>query len=297
MPIGLSVVVPSVNGTWALFPTLDALSVQDAGVAIEILVVDRLADQVREEVRKRYPSVRVIKVAAGTTIPQMRHLAIEAATGDSIAVIEDHVLVPPDWATRLLAAQRAGHPVVGGSVENAATSRLVDWAAFLCEYSHCIPPIQGGSVSWLTGNNVVYPRTLLERFKNVTASGAWENELHGAILGAGIPLHCEPAIVVGHKMHYSVWDYLSQRYLYARSYAGARVASRGMGSRMAYGAASLVLPPLLFWRTVQRVLPKRGYRMHLLKSLPLLGLFVLAWAAGEAVGYVAGPGSALAKVK
>jgi hypothetical protein len=48
--------------------------------------------------------------------------------------------------------------------------------------------------------------------------------LHDAMRADGVKLICDPNIVVGHKMHYRFVDYLSQRYLYARSYAGARVS-------------------------------------------------------------------------
>lgn len=296
----LSVVVPSVNGMGDLAGCLEALEAQRRDVALEVLVVDRLGDDVRREVRRRFPAVRVLEVPRSTTIPRMRELAFDAAAGDMVAVIEDHVVVPPGWARRLLDAQRAasnGKPaVVGGAVENAATGKLVDWAAFLCEYSHCIPPLPDGPAEWLTGNNVVYPRALLERYRAVVAEGKWENHLHEALKRDGIPLVCRPEIVVGHKKHYTLGEYLSQRYLYARSYAGARVKGAPVTKRLAYAAAALALPPLLFYRTLSRVVSKGRHRAELVRSIPLLALFVSSWAIGEMVGYAAGPGDSLEKV-
>jgi hypothetical protein len=35
---------------------------------------------------------------------------------------------------------------------------------------------------------------------------------------------------------------------------------------------------------------------QLVKSIPLISLFVLSWGAGEVVGYVLGPGDSLSKV-
>jgi hypothetical protein len=102
--------------------------------------------------------------------------------------------------------------------------------------------------------------------------------------------------VVGHKKHYTVGEYVSQRYLYARSYAGVRFPNASPGARLAYGAAALALPPMLFWRTVSRVMSKRRHRAELMRSLPLLAVFVVAWAAGEVVGYVSGPGNSLSRV-
>lgn len=293
----LSVVVPSVNGIDDLSATLSALEAQRRDVSLEVLVVDRLGASVRDEVRRRFPEVRVIDVTPETTIPDMRAAAFRAATAPSVAVIEDHVIVPDGWAKALLAAQSASTPVVGGSVENAATGSLVDWAAFLCEYSHCIPPMPAGRVEWLTGNNIVYPRELLEKYRSVTESGGWENRLHDAFRNDGIPLTCHPEIVIGHKMHYSFGLYMSQRYIYARSYAGARVQGASFAKRLVMGAASFALPPLLYWRTISRIRAKGRHRAELVRSLPLLALFVVAWAAGEVVGYLAGPGNSLSKVR
>jgi len=295
-PPELSVVVPSVNGLQDLNDCLAALEEQRRNVSLEVLVVDRCGDALREEVRRRYPVARVLPAPSSATIPQMRAMAFAEATAESVAVIEDHVIVPPGWARALLDAQRAGASVVGGSVENAAVERTVDWAAFLCEYSHCIPPLAAGPADWLTGNNVVYPRELLVRYRSVIEAGGWENLLHDALRRDGIALTCRPDIVVGHKKHYTVGEYVSQRYLYARSYAGVRFPNASPGARLAYGAAALALPPMLFWRTVSRVMSKRRHRAELMRSLPLLAVFVLAWAAGEVVGYVSGPGNSLSRV-
>ena len=293
--VDLSIVVPSVNTLGDLLDCLQALEAQE-GASTEILVIDRIGESVRTAVRTRHPRARLIGVPQGTTIPQMRAIGFAESRGKCVAVIEDHVIVPRDWARRLLDAQESTKAVVGGSVENAATERLVDWAAFLCEYSHCIPPLPAGPAEWLTGNNVVYPRAVLERHRSTIEEGKWENHLHDALKRDGVSLVCVPEIIVGHKKHYTIGEYLSQRYLYARSYAGARVTGQPMVKRVAYGLAAFALPPVLFYRTLSRVVSKKRHRAELVRSLPLLALFVTSWALGEVVGYWAGPGDSLGKV-
>jgi hypothetical protein len=292
----LSVVIPSVNGLGDLESCLGALTRESKDVRVELLVVDRVGPTVCRQVRAAYPTVRLIEVGPSKTIPEMRAVAFAAASSPAVAVVEDHVIVPPGWARRMLDALGDGNRVVGGAVENAATGTLLDWAAFLCEYSHCLPPLQAGSVDWLTGNNVVYPKALLDRYRSVIEEGRWENHLHDAIRRDGVPLICHPEIAVGHKKHYTFAEYLSQRFLYARSYAGARVQGASFPVRLAYGFAALALPPLLLYRTVSRILAKGRHRFLLLKSLPLIGAFVLAWSWGEVVGSWIGPGDSLSKV-
>ena len=292
----LSVVIPSVNGWADLQGALDALCAQQGGINLEMLVVERVGNAVRVPLRQLFPQATVIEVATHVTIPQMRAMAFEAAHAEVIGVIEDHVIVPTNWAQRMLAAHATGALVVGGAVDNAATDKLVDWAAFLCEYSHCLTPPPSGPAPWLTGNNVTYRKSLLQRFHATLRQGRWEDTLHNAFKNAGIALISQPDICVGHKKHYSVSEYTSQRYLYSRAYAALRVQDAPWSKRLLYGCAAFALPPLIYWRVVSQVLKSGRYRTELLRSLPLLALFATSWAVGEAVGYWRGDGGALAQV-
>jgi hypothetical protein len=292
----LSIVVPSVNGFGDLEGCLRALDAQREDVDLEVLVVDRLGEPLRAAVRADFPWARIVAVDPGTTIPEMRAIGFDVASAPAIGVIEDHVLVRPGWARQMLEALGSGASVVGGPIENAATDTLMDWASFLCEYSHCIPPLPGGAVDWLPGNNVVYSREVLQAHQDAIREHKWENRLHDAIRDAGTDLVCRPDIVADHEKHFTFGAYMSQRYLYSRSFAGARVRGAPTSRKVAYALGALALPPVLFWRTVSRIRAKGRHRAELNRSLPYIALFVLAWAAGELVGYLAGAGDSLSKV-
>lgn len=300
-PVGsipdLSVVVPSVNGVRALLECLEALQQQDGDVVLEVLIPDRCGESVRSAVRDRYPGARILPVPEGTPIPVMRRVAFEAARAPSVAVIEDHVLVPPDWAGAMVAARREGHGVVGGSVVNGATARLVDRAAFLCEYGHLLEPQSPGPATWLTGNNVVYDRTILAVQRDVLAQGHWEDRLHDAVRATGVTLEARPGIRVRHKMHYTAWEYASQRFLYSWAWAGMRARERSPTARALMLAKTIALPPVLLLRILANGWARPEWRVDVLRSLPLLLVFVCAWAAGEAVGWLRGPGNAPGRVR
>ena len=296
-PPELSVVVPSVNGLPIVLECLRALRADAAtGVTIEMLVIDRCGEAVRRAIRDEIPEATIVAADRHATIPAMRATAFRQARAAAVAVIEDHVIVSPGWARQLLNALPPDDGVVGGGVRNAAIERLVDRAAFLCEYSHLLPPLQAGRVGALTGNNVVYRRTVLDRYRATIAEGRWEDHLHAAMRRDGIPLVCHPEIVVAHKMHYRLRDYVAQRFLYARVYAGMRSDSRPVTWRLMRAIGSVALPPLLLGRIIRRVLASPADRGDLAPALPLLVCFVGVWAAGEMIGYAAGPADALERV-
>ncbi len=294
----LSVVVPSVNSYDDLDGCLAALETAQ-GARVEIVVVDRLGEHVRHFVRREHPGVVIVPVPGDTPIPRMRALGIRRASAPVVGVTEDHVIVPPGWARMMLdALAESGADAVGGAVDNAATESWVDWSAFLCEYSSTLPPLPAGTSDWLPGNNVVYRAEILKKHDAVLDEGKWENRLHDAIRDGGGRLEMRPGIVVGHKMHYSFRLYMEQRYLYSRSYAGARSQGMPLPKRLVMGAAALgALPPMMFLRTIRQVRAKNRYPRELMRALPLLVPFCLSWGAGEAVGFWLGGGSAMSRVR
>ncbi|MCC6316256.1 MAG: glycosyltransferase [Gemmatimonadaceae bacterium] len=297
MTASLTVIVPAVNEPLDVQKTLEALARERAATGVEAIVVSRLGAPVAGLVRSSFPWAQVMDVPHGTTIPAMRALAFERVTTPWVAVIEDHVAVPAGWVKLMTERAQETGAVVGGPVDNLATTTLLDRAAFLCEYSHCMPPLGGGVTSWLPGNNVVYPSATARRYVEMLRRGSWENDMHEAIKAEGGSLVMVPEGVVGHDKHYSLWEYVSQRYLYSRSFAGKRSQQSSAVKRLAYAAGSLALPPVLLMRIVSRVGARSEHRGTLLRSLPLIATFVLSWAAGELVGYLAGPGDSLGKVR
>jgi len=292
----LTVVVPFVNAMDDLAGCLNALA-GTQGAILEVIVVNRLGETLQKRIASEFPHAILVSVPDDMTIPRMRAVAIRKANAPAIGVIEDHVIVPADWARKMLDQLAEGVDAVGGAIENAATLTLTDWAAFLCEYSAILPPLPEGPSDWLPGNNVVYRRAVLEKFDHVIQEGKWENHLHDAIRSSGGELIMRPEITVGHKMHYSFWLYLSQRFLYSRSYAGARLSGAGPGKRFIYGVAAFALPPMMFLRVIRNVMGKKRHQTELRRSIPMLVPFCLSWGLGEVVGYWFGAGNSMEKVR
>jgi len=287
-------VVASVNGFPYVGRCLDSLR-RNAPNA-EVVVADWTDEETRARIREGWPEVKLLSFQEPTPVPVLRAAGMRAASAPYVAVIEDHCVVREKWGERIVAAHRAGHPVVGGSIRNGETGRIRDWAAFFCEYTEHMEPAPFGTVESLPGMNVSYDRDAIAAMDGFLQRGLWETWLHPHLQQAGFELYSDPEIALDHVKDFGFREFLSQRYHYARSYAGARFARAGALKRAVGGLAAVALPPVLLYRILSRVLSKGQHRRELVKSLPLLGVFVCAWAAGEVVGAWAGDGGALAKV-
>lgn len=290
----LSVVVASVNGLPYLADCLEALGRQTPEV--EVVVADWTDETTRRTIAERFPNVKLLSFSEPKTIPELRAAGIFAAEAPYVALIEDHCNVLPGWADRLVAAHRAGHAVVGGAIKNAADDRVRDWAAFFCEYSPYMPPVPAGSVADLPGMNVSYDREALQAIDDLLHQGRWEGWLHGRLRERGFELWSDPEAVLDHAKDFGVGEFLSQQYHYSRAFAGMRNPELGW-KRALYALGSPLLVPLKYARILQNVRRRKSYGKELAYATPLILLYSIVWAGGEALGYAFGGGRSLLSVR
>jgi hypothetical protein len=290
----LSVVVASVNGLPYLADCLEALE-RNAPEA-EVVVADWTDESTRQLVRERWPDVKLLSFDEPMTVPELRAAGIFTAQSPHVAVIEDHCDVLPGWAPGIVAAHDAGHPVVGGSIRNVSTRRLRDWAAFFCEYSAFMEPAPAGVVSGLPGMNVSYDRAALAAIEDLLRAGHWESWLHPRLQERGFELWCDAEVVLEHAKDFGFFEFVSQRYHYSRSYAGMRNKELGW-KRWLYAVGSPLLVPLAYARMARNVRGRPGYRSAFRRATPLILLYTVVWAVGEAIGYVFGGGRSILKVR
>ena len=290
----LSVVIASVNGMPYLGACLDSL--RDHATEAEVIVADCTDAATRATVQRDWPFATVLAFTEPTTIPALRAAGIFAASASTVAVIEDHCIVGVGWASALLRARQDGHAVVGGPIRNGVGARTRDWAAFLFEYSAFLEPVQRGPTESLPGMNVCYDAEAVLEIADLLRAGKWESWLHGRLRGRGFELYCEPDAVIEHEMDFGVGDFISQRYHYSRAYAAMRTPDL-RGRRVIYCLASPLLVPLLYARIARNVFRTRRNQAKLVLATPLILVYTLVTAAGEAGGYAAGGGSSLLRVK
>ena len=296
----ISVVIASVNGTPYIIECLEHLTRQQGEIPFEVLLMDCCDEQTRVAIRSGFPQPEVVlvEVEGRPSIPKLRAMGMDRAKGRMVAILEDHCNVPPDWFSVIERAHKEGHQAIGGAVENGATGRLVNWAVFFTEYAPFMRPLTTGDVPSIAGSSAIYDRQAIDRVEPEHYHEVWEYWMHQRLKEQGVRFYCPKDLWVSHKKDFDYWYFMSQRYHYSRSFAGARMHSEAFLERLAYaGAAVVLLPPLLMWRMFKTVWGKGTHRGTFLLASPIIGTFLLSYGWGEAIGAIFGPGESLARVE
>ncbi len=293
----ISVIIASVNGLPGIDECLHALDKQQCESETEVIVVNRCQDGTAEHIRNCFRHVKLIEVSNRLSIPELRHIGMTHATGDIIVITEDHCIAPQNWLEEIRQAHESEYTAIGGAVENGSVERIIDWAAFFCEYSFAMPPVPRGEVESIAGNNASYKRAALEQVDDRVKKDYWEFFLHEEMRKSGVRFLSVPSIIVIHRKEFGFFNFLSQRFHYSRSFAAMRRARISNLIRAYYLLLSPLLPLLMLGRISHQVLSKRRFRREFALALPFLFVFMISYAAGEFVGYLLGSGDSLVKVE
>jgi hypothetical protein len=238
---------------------------------------------------ERYPGVRWIE-RPGASVFELRAAALECCGADVVAITEDHARVAPDWCERILAAHEE-HPeaaAIGGVVENGATDTLCDRAGFFVANGPFLSPIRNGPAREISQQaNVSYKR---HRLPAPVGPGLMVLTLHAELRRLGATLLADERLVVHHVQHLTLRGHSVGHFHNGRSIAAFRVAGMRGWMRPVRALGCFLLPPVMLWRTFASLLPKRRYGLDLLVAVPMMVWFLCCHAAGEFLGYVAGPG-------
>lgn len=281
--------------------TLDALRQQQGHHSYEVIIGDRRNDDVSITIDKNYPEVTRLSASPDVSLPVLRTEALMLARGKYIIVTEDHCVPSLNWLSSFSQAfddAPSGTMAVGGCVENGVYETSLDWATFFCEYSFFLNPVREGVSDVLPGMNVAYRKEVLEAVdRKVLTAGFWETTLHPLLLQNNSILYSTNNIKLFHSKKFSLGLFLKQRFIYSQYYAGLRFPKTKRLHRLAACCATILLPPLLFFRMIKQIRLKKRLRKELLNASPYLALFILVWALGEMWGYAFGTGNALETIE
>ena len=283
----LSVVVASHNARSTIEECLATLQTQlDDGM--EMIVVDNSTDGTSDIIRERFPNIKLMTRSSSDLIPHLWEAGIRQSRGDIVAITTAHFVPHEDWILRILEAHANPVPAIGGAIENDESAGMVDWAVYFCRYSKYMLPFKRSFVREIAGDNASYKRQSIDPYEHVWRNGFWEPAVHTELEKAGLRLLLVPSIVLYHKRSFSFWEFMKQRFQHGRQFGRWRSTSLTKPKRVFHIASSPMLPFLLLFRNVRQVWAKGKHRKKLLASLPIQGMFFLAWTLGEGMGYLEG---------
>lgn len=283
-----SVAVASFREPSLLDDCLDAILPQARELSAEV-VVARAGDAA--SLGAAHPGVRVIAAPADASVPLLRGLALEACQGTRVALTEDHCVPQPGWLAALDRAHDEGAEVAGGAMGNGRTTRALDCGAFFAEYGFFGPDAAGQGVSFApTGANVSYLGELAREIGGWFRQGLWENVANERLAARSTRVVFAPAALVHQNLTYALGSFCRDRFDHGFAYARRRLVDGASARRWVYLGFTPLLPFLLLRRVAAAA--RRGHEGEFLRALPFTFGFLSAWCAGEAAGYLRGPGEA-----
>jgi hypothetical protein len=286
----LSIVVATTKPWPEIEGCLDSLLKQAKAIGAEILVADGHGRGLPDEGRESYQGVIWLK-ELGASVFGLRKLGMRQAGGEIIAITEDHCRVTPNWCEQIIQAHK-DHPeaaAIGGAVENGATTSLIDWANFFLVFAPFVSPIRNGASERICLQaNISYKRRVVERM--ASQLGVMEMLFTRQLRDEGEVLIADDRLIVSHVQSHGFWGTFAAHFHNGRSIGGFRLEHLGSMERLIRLGSTAILPPYLLCSTLRALVSKPMFRGQVFASLPFLTLLVCCHAAGEFVGYIAGPG-------
>jgi len=301
-PVTLSIIVTIVEGDESLRRCLSALQLQEEPPASEIIVpCDDTVSGV-EALRQGFPGVRFLEIGRVSTsrpagwhawqhelYDRRRAAGLAAARGELVAMVEDRVVPRADWA-RKFALAHASQPyaVIGGAIVNGCTA-VFPFAAALCDFGRYEPPFRAGPAGYVSDVNVCYKRWVLDSTRELWQERYHETTVHWALRARGETLWLTPEPQVEQRRSASgVGWLLAERFHWGRLFAHTRSREEGAGRRVLRTLTAPLLPIVMFARLLPWPFRQRRGAGRFLLAAPAIVLLLVAWSAGEAVGYITG---------
>jgi hypothetical protein len=289
----LSIVIADTGRVDEIETCLRGLVIQARGKRTEIIVTHRRHDGSMAALEAAYPDVAFVSPSAEANLPMLLEEGIAKSSGEIIAITDASCATDDRWLASILEAHRSAGPVVGGAVEPASLVKLLDWAAYFCDYGQFMRPLVEGAAGEVPGNNFSFKRWALGEGESAglnTPGGFWKSHWCNRLRQQGFELMLTPSVVLRSGRTYRFIPFLRRRFHHARCFAGMRLEQASIGRRLLYLVGSPFLPFLFFARLVRKITPKHKYLREFVLSTPLIAAAVTSWSVGEFCGYLCGAG-------
>jgi hypothetical protein len=288
------VIVPTRCEWPAIEPVVDALRTQIIAVGAELVVVDGTdqGNALDRQMAAVTPELVPVTHAPGSDIYALRAVGLTEASGEIVAMTEDHCVPAADYVASILASHER-HPelAVAGAVINGSTSRLIDRVNFLVVHARNLPPHDElPGATWIpTPSNISYKRAAVPL--EVPERG-WLETVHNVALLKANQVAFDDRIIVRHVQSTGRLGTFRNHFHAGKSMGGlARAAIGPRAAQLRWGYREAMRVPAHLVRPVWQLRRRSASdRRAVLSSLPLVVAVSALDAIGFACGVLAGPG-------
>ena len=297
----LTVLLTVVSGEKAVREHLTALTGQIDFEKAEIIVpFDKWSSNVGSLVSE-FPAVRFhfiedLGYASDARISSHQHrlydrrraVGLRLSKGRIVAMTEDHARPADDWVRQILAAHEQPYDAIGGAVENGVEFPL-NRAWYYCDFGRYGRPFESGEVSFVSDVNLAYKRSALTATYDLWHEFYQEMTVHGAMLARGNKLFLDNRPVVFQmRPRLKLGEALKERVSWGRVFAETRANNLTVPYRFLFSVGSLFLPLIMSRRVFSHMRRQRRTILTIISTLPIAFILLLAWSAGEFLGYFTG---------
>jgi hypothetical protein len=282
--IAISVVIAVGGDKAGLDDCLAALEHQ-VDKETEVIIVSTV--DAPDGVAEKFPWAQWIKKAPACLIPALWGEGMSRATGKIVAITTAHFAMEPGWITTCKSAHnRLASPAIGGKINPPLAGSLVEWATYFLRYNRFLKFERESDVTDLPGENVSYKRSALETCRETLRDGFWEMDFHRQLLADGKQITFVKGMAVTQRASFGFLPFIRQRFRHGLRFGQDRLAGRGLLVRAVFAIGAPLIPVVFYGKIVLRVFKSGDNIGQFLLVTPVIFMFLLAWATGEALGYI-----------
>jgi GT2 family glycosyltransferase len=158
----ISVIIPSYKSQEYIYKNLDSIINQNTHIAYEIIVVDSTPGNLHSNIRRKYPSIKVIHSSKPVYPGQARNIGINNSKGKVLLFMDADTTVEAGFIEKLM-TEMESHDVVSVAIDVANRTNMNGWAQYLFEFNEFIPERPSGYRDSLASYCIAVKREIFER--------------------------------------------------------------------------------------------------------------------------------------
>lgn len=232
-------------------------------------------------------NVRIIVTDVGARIPLLWRDGIEQAGAEKLALTTAQCIPSAGWIKKLLDYSLSDKDVaVGGAISNRENDNAVGRAIYLLRYVNYTQAKSSAMVDDIAADNAVYSKAAIMAHPDLLQLGFWEPSFHQRFIAEGRRMKFDNTLEVVHSNCYSVKQFCAQRYSHGVEFGRARAKSMLLFKRLIMIVLSPLIPLVFLRKILVKARCDRQFNFAPDRDFFWLMVFILAWAAGETVGYI-----------